>query len=79
MDSSTALQNQNTVSAYFASKQILPFGFARQNSSNVHDMRGTRMYPSVRDVNIGYPITDDNIIICDRPDVVLLHAMTDIP
>ena len=27
-----ALQSQNAVSAYFTNKQIIPFGFARQNT-----------------------------------------------
>ena len=31
--SSTAVQSQKAVSAYFTSKQILPFGFAEQSSS----------------------------------------------
>ena len=29
----TLVQSQKAVSAYFTSRQILPFGFARQNSS----------------------------------------------
>ena len=31
----TALQNRKTLSAYFSSKQILPFGFARRDSGIV--------------------------------------------
>ena len=30
MDSTTAVQSQKALSAYFSSKQILPFGFAEQ-------------------------------------------------
>ena len=32
VNSSTALQRQKAVSAYFTSKQILPFAFSRQSS-----------------------------------------------
>ena len=31
-DYKTAVQSQKAVSAYFTSKQILPFGFAEQNT-----------------------------------------------
>ena len=39
---STALQSQKAVTAYFKSKQLLPFGFARQcnchrSRDNVHE------------------------------------------
>ena len=31
-ETNTAVQSQKAVSAYFKSKQILPFGFAEQNT-----------------------------------------------
>ena len=36
--STTAVQSQKAVSAYFTSKQILPFGFAEQTSSTGVDI-----------------------------------------
>ena len=32
-DRNTAVQSHKAVTAYFSSKQLLPFGFARQNSN----------------------------------------------
>ena len=37
-DHNTAVQSQKAVSAYFTSKQILPFGFAEQNSATLMPM-----------------------------------------
>ena len=34
-DRDTALKSQKAVSAYFTSEQILPFGFAEQNSRHL--------------------------------------------
>ena len=44
--SNTGVQSQNAVSAYFTSKQILPFGFAEQDTAHHVTVSSSYWWPS---------------------------------
>ena len=56
----TAVQSQMAVSAYFTSKQILPFGFAEQN-------RPTNLFCTANIVENLFIVTNNSNILTLKP------------